>query len=292
MSLVSAVITTHNRLHLLKGAIASVLGQSYANIECIVVDDNSNDGTEEFCKSISGIRYIKIKPNESRGGNYARNIGIKAARGKFVAFLDDDDLWLPSKIKKQVKVAEETEAGLVYCGIRREIIDRKGNTSFVEQMPNPHNKGDMSNIALQTICTITSCILADRELITRIGGFDESLRFWQEYDLTIRLAQVTHFDFVSDIETIYRINRSDAQRLTNNFNLWRKSVKKFHDKHATLYKNLNCKGRLAARTIVLIDAAERCKSNRLSLKYIFYYVCSRLIVKVDNLLNLGITRYF
>lgn len=90
MKLVTAIITTHNRLELLKRAIESVYAQTYKCIELIVVDEASMDGTGDYCKKLP-LQYIFIPKAESRGGNYARNLGIKAAKGEYVAFLDEDD---------------------------------------------------------------------------------------------------------------------------------------------------------------------------------------------------------
>ena len=80
--MVSAIIVTHNRLDLLKTAIASVLSQSYKDIECIVVDNNSTDGTKDYCERIDGIRYIHHIPTIGNGCNQARNIAIRKARGE------------------------------------------------------------------------------------------------------------------------------------------------------------------------------------------------------------------
>ena len=88
-ALVSAIITTHNRCELLVRAIESVLSQTYSELECIVVDDASEDETPEVCKRYPVI-YIQIPKEESRGGNYARNLGIKASKGAYCAFLE---LW-------------------------------------------------------------------------------------------------------------------------------------------------------------------------------------------------------
>ena len=89
--LVSAIITTHNRLDLLPRAIDSVLSQSYKNIECVVVDDASTDETQNYCLNRSDIVYVRIEKEDSKGGNFARNQGILAAKGEILAFLDDDD---------------------------------------------------------------------------------------------------------------------------------------------------------------------------------------------------------
>ena len=99
--LVSAIITTHNRKKMVGRAIESVLCQTYKNLECIVVDDASDESAESVCKSYP-VHYIYIPKEESTGGNHARNVGIMKAKGKYVAFLDDDDYWLPTKIEKQV----------------------------------------------------------------------------------------------------------------------------------------------------------------------------------------------
>ena len=100
MKKVSAVITTHNRCELLLKAIESVKNQTYKNIEIIVVDDASSDSTLDKCRILDGIKYIRI--NTSKGGNYARNVGIKNSSGHYIAFLDDDDEWYPTKIEKQL----------------------------------------------------------------------------------------------------------------------------------------------------------------------------------------------
>ena len=108
---VSAIITTHNRLELLIKAINSVLNQTYENIELIIVDDNSTDGTRTYIQKLllenKDISYIYISPDDSKGGNYARNLGINAASGEYIAFLDDDDEWLVDKIQKQINFLKD-----------------------------------------------------------------------------------------------------------------------------------------------------------------------------------------
>ena len=186
MKLVTAIITTHNRLQLLRRAVDSVFAQSYKEIEVIVVDDASTDGTQEYCKSIP-VKYIYIPKGESRGGNYARNQGIRAANGEYVAFLDDDDYWLPEKIEKQVALIERKDCELVHCGRRLEIV-RDGKVTYRDALPNPLEYGDMHKKILLTICTTTTNILAKREALFAVGLFDENLRFWQEYVLTHRTS--------------------------------------------------------------------------------------------------------
>ena len=125
--LVSVVITTKNRKDLLLRAIESVKTQTYSNIEVIVVDDASTDGTKDICERYDGITYIYISSDESKGGNYARNVGIKQSKGVYIAFLDDDDYWDSSKIEKQLSLISDESIGFVYCGMRKEIVNKDGS---------------------------------------------------------------------------------------------------------------------------------------------------------------------
>ena len=106
MPKISVVIPTHNRASFLKKAIESVLRQSYTNLEVIIVDDNSTDNTKEVVNSYKDKRIKYIVHDKNKGGAVARNTGIIASTGDIVAFLDDDDEWLPEKIKKQMELFE------------------------------------------------------------------------------------------------------------------------------------------------------------------------------------------
>lgn len=281
---VSAVITTKNRCALLKRAVESVLSQTYKNIECIVVDDASNDDTPDYCQSLNDVKYIRIPVEESRGGNYARNQGVKNALGEYIAFLDDDDCWLPEKIEKQIALILEKKNGLVYCGRRYERMSPKG-ISFCDELPHAELQGDMTKKILKEICTVTSNILVEKKMLVECGGFDENLKFWQEYELLIRLAQRTPFFFVNEALSIYRVNLNDPNRLTNKFYSWMESVDYIYQKHAELYYNLGFLGRLEARTIVWRDAVARCKNAGLlreSLKNKLLYLVISFPFRVKN----------
>ena len=107
---VSVIMPVYNVENYVERSIKSVINQTYKNIECIVVDDASTDGTKEYLNNYileSKIKYLYINQRESKGGNHARNIGIQVANGKYVAFLDDDDEWLPHKIERQMKIVAE-----------------------------------------------------------------------------------------------------------------------------------------------------------------------------------------
>lgn len=286
MKLVSAIITTHNRKTLLKRAIESVLSQTYQNIECIVVDDKSDDGTCELCQKYP-IQYIFIPASESKGGNYARNKGIKAAKGKYVAFLDDDDYWLPTKIEKQVTLIEEKDCEMVHCGKKLELVKAEG-ISFIDSLPNPSHYGDMSKKILQTICTTTTNILVKREALIDVGLFDENLKFWQEYELTIRMAQRKPFYFVNEPLSVYRVDVNDKNRLTNKYLEWKDTVKYIHYKHRDLYCKLSFLEHLKVKLLVWNDAKMRAKASGLKYRYAYLYLITltfRLISKIKHLIK-------
>lgn len=275
MKLVSAVITTHNRLQLLKRAVDSVRAQTYPDIEIIVVDDASNDGTREYCQSVIDIRYIYILSKNSRGGNYARNLGIKAAQGEYIAFLDDDDAWLPEKIEKQVKLMEKMDCELVFCGRKIEEL-HVGGMSYIDVLPSKVNQGDMKKKILLSICTTTSAILCRKDALYDVGLFDENLKFWQEYELTIRLAQRKPFYFIDEPLVIYRVNPKDKNRLTNKFFEWMKAVDYIHEKHRVLYSKLDLIERFKVKGLVYCDGAIRLNSCGFQWKSRKYKLIGRL----------------
>lgn len=237
--LVSIIITTHDRKELLKKAIVSATKQTYENIECIIVDDASTDGTKEMLDSMSKeytIRYIRISNEESRGGNYARNKGIIAAKGTLIAFLDDDDEWLETKIEKQVDVLNrDIEMGVVSCGIIREYNFSKRVFSDVNTIP----EGDLSSRIWEKIPFTTSTILVKKDLLIEVGMFDEKLKYWQEYELLIRLCQVAKVGVVREHLVLYRIIDKDKKRLTNNIDGWMDAVEYIDKKHTFLILDLS-----------------------------------------------------
>lgn len=274
-ALVSAVITTKNRLENLKRAIDSVLSQSYPNIECIVVSDASIDGTDDYCKNRSDIRYIPIQPNESRGGNYARNLGINASKGKYVAFLDDDDAWLPEKIDKQVKLLEEKKCECVYClRVIEKVIDghvvSRSNEKLTYKI-----EGDISKNIFRHFITSTSCILATRNVLNLIGGFDEQLFKIQEYELLIRISQLTPIFYChGNPLVIYTRNLSDRARVSNDPTKLPVARKYVDNKHKQLLKNAGLYNRLLHfdwMSTALYKSAVRSNNIIHRLKYAPYY---------------------
>ena len=132
--LVSVIIPTYNRAHLIKRSAESVLNQTYTNLELIIVDDGSTDDTEEVVKTLNDNRVTYIKqPNQ--GACAARNNGIDHAKGEFIAFQDSDDVWHEDKLEKQIKCLKETGADFCFCSVKTSTsLGFKKKSKFVNDI--------------------------------------------------------------------------------------------------------------------------------------------------------------
>lgn len=272
--LVTVVITTHNRCELLKRAIEGVKKQTYQNIQLIVVDDASEDGTQDFCRT-GDFTYIRIEKTESKGGNYARNEGIKASKGTIIGFCDDDDYWLPEKLSRQLNLMKTSGCRYVHSGRRAEIISENGHVMYKDLKPSSDSRGDISKSILWNIHCLTSTLLVEKDLLEEVGLFDESLKAWQEHDLMIRLAQTGETDFISEPLIVYRVDSSDTNRLTNKYFGWRKSVDKILSKYKPFFNSLSYKEKLKVRRLISSDGIWRAQVS--NLKWRWYY--HRMVVK-------------
>jgi len=196
---VSVIIPTYNRAHLVGRAIQSVLNQTFKDFELIVVDDSSTDNTDdiikEFQKKDDRITYLKHEKN--KGGSAARNTGIKAARGEYIAFQDSDDEWFPEKLGKQMRIFESAslEIGVVYTGFWRIENDRKIYipASWVIQ-----KEGKIYKELLKWNFVTTQSILVRKVCFDRVGYFDENLPRLQDWELVIRLSKYYNFKCIDE----------------------------------------------------------------------------------------------
>lgn len=194
--LISVVIPTYNYRRYVVEAVESVLAQTYRPLEVIVADDGSTDGTaEELARYGDQIRYT-YQPN--RGLPAARNLGIRAAAGQHLAFLDSDDLWAPTKIEKQVALIEKSpRVGVVYCdGCHVDL--RTGVTQPLSVRPD--GRGDLRRRLLHRNCITgsASAVLVRRECFEKAGLFNEDLRSAEDWDMWIRISRHYEFDFVPE----------------------------------------------------------------------------------------------
>src|SRR5437867_8012813 len=214
--LVSVVIPVYNGEQYLADAIKSVLDQTYRDFEVIVVDDGSTDGSAAVVKRYGEtIRYI----HQSNGGVCkSRNTGIAVAQGDYLAFLDQDDLWLPGKLAVQVAYLDShPEVGAVYCQCE---VKGKGwlRSSLYYAEP---VKDDVLGIMSGT-CLLMTASMIRKEVLRKIGGFDEALigAGAEDIDLTLRLSQVAQIAYLPQILAIYRVhatnNSMNSERLLHN----------------------------------------------------------------------------
>jgi len=201
---VSVIIPTYNRAYLVGRAIRSVLNQTYQDFEIIVVDDGSTDNTEEVVKSFNDPR---------RGGSAARNTGIRAARGEYIAFLDSDDEWLPEKLEKQVLICADDRIGLVYTGKR--VIDFQSGQCLYEKIP--ETEGDAYNQLLERDFIGTcSSVMVKKAILENITGFDETLPSRQDWDCWLRIARNHKVACIREVLVIQRIGHTQiSSKLSN-----------------------------------------------------------------------------
>lgn len=214
LPLVSVVIPTHNRFSLLCRAVNSVLAQSYESLECIVVDDGSTDDTQCLLSKINDSRLIYLRHGTPRYASAARNTGIAEASGEYIAFLDDDDEWMSSKLEKQIACmrAAPEKVGMVYCWAQ--ICNGEGD---VIRNYKPEIKGDIfSDVLDEQRIGNCSTLLVKKNVVEQVGGFDENLRRGNDGDFIRRVTLHYEVDFVPELLIKYviahgydRITRSD-----------------------------------------------------------------------------------
>jgi glycosyltransferase involved in cell wall biosynthesis len=203
MPRVTVVIPTYNRCDLVCEALASVTAQSYLEVEVIVIDDGSDDGTAEVVQQFAEVQYVY---QSNRGVSAARNAGVARAHGELIAFLDSDDLWHPQKLARQVALFDQHPD--VHICHTDEIWIRDG------VRVNPHHKhrktgGDIFARSLELCLVSPSAVLMRKALFERLGGFDESLPACEDYDLWLRISAHWPVHFIAMPLVIKRGGHAD-----------------------------------------------------------------------------------
>jgi glycosyltransferase involved in cell wall biosynthesis len=178
------VIPTFNRRTQVAAAVDSVLKQRGAAPEVIVVDDGSTDDTAAALDGAFGAA-VRILRSENRGVAAARNLGVSAARGDWIAFLDSDDLWMPEKLRRQMDFATQ-HAGVEICQTGEIWIRNGVRVNSCLHHRKPH--GDIFEASLQRCLVSPSAVLMRRSLFERHSGFDIGLPACEDYDLWLRIA--------------------------------------------------------------------------------------------------------
>ena len=182
---------------MIKRSANSILYQTYDDFEIIVIDDGSSDNTEEIIRSLRDPRIRYIRQDANCGPSYARNIGIKAARGKYIAFQDSDDVWVPDKLEKQMNIfrTSESEVGVVFSAIIR-VFDKKVEFISCGKL---QKSGCVNNEMYNWDFPIyIQSTVVHKDCFNRAGFFDERLYCYEDKDLFIRISKYYNFFYIDE----------------------------------------------------------------------------------------------
>lgn len=202
--LVSVVIPVHNREDTIKRAIDSVLHQSYSNLELIIVDDGSTDYTLDIVRKYSDTRIRVIELLKCGGANAARNKGISCARGEYIAFQDSDDEWLENKLEQQIAYMQNKDFSACFCAYN--LIESDYSITMPEEYSNKerYEKNLPKELTWHNVIS-TQTLVVRRDIVEKLGGFDNEMPRLQDYEFVIRLVQQIPVGYVSEVlVNVYR----------------------------------------------------------------------------------------
>ena len=234
---ISVIIPTYNRANLIKNTIKGVINQTYTDWELLIVDDGSTDNTKEIVKELMS-KDIRIKYfyQENCGcPSGPRNLGINKAIGEYIAFLDSDDEWLPTKLEKQLSIFENSnnpKLGIVACYAY--IKDHK--TGKILYKRDKYSKGNILKELLKDGGLIyTGCVLTKLSILNEIGPFDIDLKISEDLDMWIRIFEKGYeFDYVPEYLFNYLIHDSNMFYGNKDFDKINEFLIRF-EKHRQLF---------------------------------------------------------
>jgi glycosyltransferase involved in cell wall biosynthesis len=231
---VSIVVPTFNRAHVLGRALGSIARQSFSDYEVIVVDDGSTDRTDEALAGAASMfpRLQVIRVDRNRGAAHARNVGVSAAIGTFVAFLDADDEWLPEKLSVQLAAfaAAPPEVGIITTRYRLTYPSGVRQDKPADPMEGSLSESMREFVSGQReIVGVFSTLMFRRDIFRAVGGLDPALACWEDADFFLRVAECTEFGFIPNVLTI---KHDTADSISASW--WREAagVSRFWQKHS------------------------------------------------------------
>jgi glycosyltransferase involved in cell wall biosynthesis len=241
---VSVIIPAFNRAEYIKETVNSVLTQDYPNVDLIVVDDGSTDGTYEILSEYAGQDKLKLLAHpgrENKGQSAALNLGLEAASGDFIAILDSDDLFLPGKLSAQVEyLNSHPDVGLVYG--MGEGVDGSGRWIYDILSLDHHEPNDPNAILLDCYFHLPVNAIVRRKIYEQVGSFDEGFRAAQDHDMLVRIAENTRFGFIPIKVFQYRrhgdsiSNNGVRRRWANGFEIVRRARERYPYRASTIRK--------------------------------------------------------
>lgn len=218
MDKISVIIPTYNRAGTILRAVESVLSQTYSELEILVIDDGSTDGTEEVLNGISDerLRYVKLECNQ--GVANARNTGVHMAVGEWIAFQDSDDCWYEDKLWRQMEYAMKCpEYDMIYSRYLAKLEDGREILSPAEPLPQVM-EGNMLNTLLERNVIGAPTMLIKREAFLGIGGFDVTYNSLEDWEFAIRFAKNHQIGFVGEpLMDVYMLTDGVSSRVGEYF---------------------------------------------------------------------------
>lgn len=208
MPKVSVIIPAYNAMTYLPVTLASVLRQTFTDLEVLIIDDGSSDNLEQWFTELIDPR-VKLIRQENQGVAAARNTGIANAQGEYIAFLDADDLWEPTKLEKQVSCLENNpQVALVHTNMG--LIDWQGK-SLGRVIKSPA-EGDALKKILQQNTVVTSSVMIRKFCLEKVGVFDINLRSSEDWDLWVRIAASYPLAVIKEPLGYYRLHNNNMTK--------------------------------------------------------------------------------
>ncbi|MGR5356341.1 glycosyltransferase family 2 protein [Vibrio chagasii] len=210
MAKVSVVIPTYNCLDYLPKAIGSVLKQTHQDIELIIIDDNSNDGTSTYLASIQDHRIVKLS-TLGVGAPQARNLGIEKATGEFIAFLDADDFWFPEKIDRQLKFHQRyPEMAMSFTNYEHLTEDYEVIVdcfSYWSQFQNREeqfiNIDNPLEFIIENNVIGTSTVMVKADVFSQTDSFNADIKYGEDWELWLRMSENHQIGVLNSVEVGY-----------------------------------------------------------------------------------------
>lgn len=223
---VSVVIPTYNRKSKLPACLKSVLEQSYENLEVIVVDDASTDGTEALFAEISDPRVHYYRYNENHGACYARNYGAERSTGEILCFQDSDDIWHKDKIEKQLAYLLKTGVDMSFCGMNR--VSNDGSHYYYPVHPyNPERS--LENFLAENRASTQTMIM--HRYVWEQLRFDDSFKRYQDWDFSIRAAANYKLSYLPEALVESEVGNDSISFAVKSY----PALLKLYNKHKELY---------------------------------------------------------
>ena len=259
--LISVIIPTYNRAHLIKKSVESVLNQTYKNLELIIVDDGSTDNTKEIIEYINDERIVYIKQAKNLGASAARNNGIDLAKGKYIAFQDSDDTWLLDKLEKQINALNKNNADVVcskmfvYGNLLKRKTPKNISEGFLKEDTLPLG---ISNGAL----------FGKREVFLE-NKFNTTIKCIEDFEIALRIKQKYSIYFMDEALINYYIQKDS---ISSNYEIILDSWKTIINNNKNFIKQYSSSSEfIASQFIIIAFLTKNKKQYKEALKIAFMF---------------------